>query len=101
MVAADKYLQLFWELCDILQKSAVDSTNDNVDMNIFAGSSFSVAEPYDILKDVDRAVADFCKKEKVALPKNIEDELSIHIRAIEVWAYHSRKGGKNEEKVNG
>jgi Fe-S-cluster containining protein len=101
MEAADKYLQLFWKLCDILQKDTIDAAGDHTGTAVLAGSSFSVAEPYDILKDVDRVVADFCKKEKVALPEDIEDVLSVHIRAIEVWADPSRKGGKNEEKVNG
>lgn len=101
MEAADKYLQLFWKLCNILQNSAADPINDNLATTAHTGPYFSVAAPYDILKDVDGTVADFCKKEKVALPKDIEDQISIHIRAIEVWACHSRKGGQDEENVNG
>ncbi len=97
MAAADKYLQLFWKLCDILQK---DVANHQAMANALAKPSCAAAEPYDILRDVDRAVSDFCKREQIARPLTIENELVIHIRAIEDWAGHSMKGGKNEGQID-
>jgi len=97
MEAADRYLSLFWKLYDVLQKDAVEPVNRNAVVNVFMGSSIAAAERYDILKNVDTAVAEYCKKTNMPYPKDMEEKISIHIQAIETWAYNS-KGGKNDEK---
>lgn len=96
MAAADRYLSLFWKLYEVLQKNAAEPENRIAVVNVFMGSIEAAAEPYDILKDVDTAVAEYCKKATVPFPKDMEEKISLHIRAIEAWASNST-GGNDEE----
>ena len=96
MAAADRYLSLFWKLYEVLQKNAVEPENRIAVVNVFMGSSTGAAERYDILKDVDTAVAEYCKKADVPVPNDMEEKISLHIRAIEAWANNST-GGKDEK----
>lgn len=98
MEAADKYLSLFWKLYDVLQQDAVEPAKHNAIVNVFMGSSIATAEGYDILKDVDTAVAEYCKKSAIPFPKDIEKKISIHIRALEAWACNSTGGDDEEAK---
>lgn len=85
MVAADKYLSLFWELYNLLNKDVIKPVN------------YIAAERYDIIKDVDTSVAKYCKKTNIPFPENMEEKISVHIQAIQAWAYNSKKGKKNEK----
>ena len=96
MAAADRYLSLFWKLYDVLQKDAIEPANRIAVVNVFTGSSATAAEQYDILKDVDTAVTEYCKKTNSPFPNDIEEKISIHIRAIEAWA-NSSTGGEYEK----
>ncbi|MBN1548895.1 MAG: YkgJ family cysteine cluster protein [Syntrophaceae bacterium] len=88
MAAADRYLRLFWELYEVLQRNAVAESNRNAIVHVFLGESGDEAVRYDILKDVDEAVAQYCSKMKLSVPQDLEEKTLIHIRAIEAWANH-------------
>lgn len=98
MEAADRYLRLFWILYDVLQKSAVEPVTHRAVVNVFTGDAIDAAERYDIMKDVDTAVSEYCKKESIPFPEDLEERISTHIQAIEAWAKHARGGDGEKAK---
>ena len=91
MEAADSYLSLFWHLYELLEKKAARKINHNNAVDSIR-MPMSGSKGYDILKDVDRTVSEYCGDLKIPFPKNLEKRISIHIRAIKAWADNSQGG---------
>ena len=98
MEAADRYLDLLWRLCLILEKEAAEPEKQNAIVNVF--QKFAGGERNgDIgFADVDAIVAAFCEKLCISVPKNIDDKVSIHIQAVEAWANNSERRQEYEAK---
>jgi len=77
----------------------VEASNRDTIVHVFSGRSGDEAVKYDILKDVDTTVAQYCSKMKLPFPQELEERILYHIRAVEAWADHY-KGG-DDEKAEG
>jgi Fe-S-cluster containining protein len=92
--AADKYLELFWKLCLILENEAIEPEKQNAIFSVFQDFAHG-----DIgFADVDAIVAAFCEKLSIAVPKSVDDKMLIHIQAIEAWANNVERKQKHENK---
>jgi Fe-S-cluster containining protein len=98
MEAADRYLDLLWRLCLILEKEAAEPKKQNAIVNVFqkfAGGESNVDIGF---ADIDAIVAAFCEKLCISAPKSMDDKVSIHIQAVEAWANNSERRQEYEAK---
>ena len=98
MEAADRYLNLFWRLYQVLERQAVEANKQDAIVNVFQKFATDDGAGDLGLIDVDAIVASYCNKAGIPFPKDINEKISIHIQAVEAWANHSRRIGKHETK---
>jgi hypothetical protein len=98
MKAADNYLNLLWRLYLMLEKQATKPKKQSAIVNVFQRFSGGEGNGDIGFADVDSIVAAFCEKLSIPLPDNIDEKMSIHIRAVEAWANNSRRRRKHEVK---
>ncbi|PKN51744.1 MAG: YkgJ family cysteine cluster protein [Deltaproteobacteria bacterium HGW-Deltaproteobacteria-13] len=98
MDAADKYLDLLWKLCHILEEEAAEPEKQNAIVSVI--QNFAGGERHgDIgFADVDAIAAAFCEKLNISIPESIDDKMLIHIQAVEAWANNSERRQDHETK---
>jgi len=98
MEAADKYLDLFWRLYQILQEETAQPEKKNAIAGVFQKYAEGERGGDIGFADVDAIVAAFCEKMCIPFPNTMDDKMSIHIQAVEAWANITRRKSKHEEK---
>jgi Fe-S-cluster containining protein len=100
MEAADRYLELFWRLYQILEKESAEPEKLTAITEVFqklAGGE----QCSDIgFADIDAISAAYCDKLSLPVPDTLDGKMSIHIQALEAWANITRKKPKNEKRTS-
>ena len=96
--AADKYLDLFWKLCSILEKQAIEPKKQNAIAGVLQGSGSDECRVDIGFADVDAIVLAFCEKLSMVVPNSAEGKMLIHIQAVEAWANSMERRRKHETK---
>ena len=98
MEAADRYLDLLWRLCRILEEETAEPEKHNAVSGVFQKHAEGERVGDIGFADVDAIVAAFCEKMSMPFPNNMDDKMSIHIQAVEAWANITRRESKHEKK---
>src|SRR5208337_3883774 len=78
MEAVDRYLDLFWKLCLILEKEAIEPRKHNAIVSVLQNKDSGKCQ-HDIgFADVDAIVLALCERLSIAVPNNPDDKMLIH-----------------------
>jgi hypothetical protein len=99
MEAADKYLDLLWNLYLVLDKEASEPEKQSAIVGVFKRFSGGERDADMGLADVDAIVEAFCEKMGLSLPEDIDKTMSIHIQAVEAWANNIRRQEHEAKKA--
>ena len=86
MHAADQYLDLLWFLMDLLSEQITEPSESGVvhqAMNDFSNNGNIDQQVF--WMDMDAAITDYCQKSRVPIPKDINEKMAIHIKAVRAW----------------
>jgi hypothetical protein len=98
MEASNRYLDLFWKLCLILENEAIEPRKQNAIVSVLQNKDGGKCQ-HDIgFADVDAIVLAFCEKVSIAVPKNPDEKMLIHIRAVEAWANNIERRQEHETR---
>jgi hypothetical protein len=97
--AADKYLDLLWNLYLVLDKEASEPEKQSAIVGVFKRFSGGERDADMGLADVDAIVEAFCEKMGLSLPEDIDKTMSIHIQAVEAWANNIRRQEHEAKKA--
>jgi uncharacterized protein len=98
MEAADRYLNLFWRLYQIIEEESAEPETLTAITEVFQKLA-SGEQGGDIgFADMDAISAAFCDKLEIPVPDTLDRKMSIHIQALEAWANITRKKPKYEKK---
>lgn len=81
--AADRYQALFYRLFDALHEALADEARDDE----HDGTDAIVDEPMKHWLDVDAMVERYCNDRGLDLPRDAEEILNLHVRAIDEWVH--------------
>ena len=96
IAAADRYLDLLWGLCQVLEEEVEPAGKDAV-KGVFREFAAGQCHIDNGLADMDAIVAVYCEKMSLPVPDTIEDRMSLHIQAVNAWANAKRKESRHEE----
>lgn len=87
MHAADLYLDLLWQLLEILKERDAEVSQSEVILNTLRAVTENDTGGHDLSWiDMDVAVADYCRSYGVPVPAGIEEKMAMHIKAVREWA---------------
>lgn len=88
MEAADRYLSLLWRLLEI-----VGNISEPANRSAVLDTVRDFAEGVNnrsLWADMDATVGSYCEKYSAGIPLNIEEKMSLHIKAIEMLTYQTQ-----------
>ncbi|MEA5113143.1 MAG: YkgJ family cysteine cluster protein [Geobacteraceae bacterium] len=87
MHAADLYLDLLWQLLEMLQDRELEPCQSETVIDTVRAVADTGAGGHDLSRiDMDRAVADYCRQSGIPVPKDLEKKMVMHIKAVREWA---------------
>lgn len=89
--AADMYLQLLWDLINILPPAAAC---DDAERAALPESAISAAQ----LLDMDYAVSTYCQESGMSMPVDINDRTRLHIQVLQSWIKQMSGGDHASER---
>jgi hypothetical protein len=98
MEAADKYLDLFWKLCGVLEQEAIEPKKQKAIAGVLQNSGNGKCRVDVGFADVDAIVLAFCEKLAIPVPDNPEDKMLIHVQAVEAWANNIARRQEHETR---
>lgn len=87
MRAADLYLELLCSLIETLKdKSFSRNQSDTILETVHNITKGRASENELVLIDMDRTIADYCRRSGQPLPSTIDERMAVHITAVRKWA---------------
>lgn len=88
MYAADRYLDLLWHLMEHLRDQELEShqTAAHVDAVQGDGTKGGDNNQHQPWIDLDLTVHQYCQRNSIPVPNDIESRMKLHIKAVRQWA---------------
>jgi len=87
MQAADRYLDLLWHLLERLKDQEFAPAQSATVLATVRAVTDGAAAGQDISwTDMDRAVADYCRRTGIPVPLERDAQMRLHIKAVREWA---------------
>jgi len=86
MHAADRYLDLLWHLMETLKEQELAPAQSEAVLAAVRAVGDGGDGPEAAWVDMDRAVADYCRRSNLPVPEGINDKMAMHIKAVREWS---------------
>ncbi len=87
MHAADLYLNLLWDLLDILNDQELEASESETVLEKVRVVTNDGCDGNELFRtDMDLVLEEYCRQSAIPVPEDIDERMATHIKAVRKWA---------------